>query len=195
MWGGGGAQGPKVPTGTYTVKVSSGSWSATETFRLRSDPRYAPEMTDAEGQEQLRMGLEVGGWIKTMYDTVLSMRDAKRQADELAKKAGDKSPVAAAARTLREKIEIVEGDMTQLRGSSGQDALNFPGRMDNQLVVLYGNIVGSERRLGSPIAERYKDLKPVVEALLLKGTTTLKAEVAAFNAVSEKAGAGSITVK
>jgi hypothetical protein len=152
-------------------------------------------MTDADSAEQLRMGLEVGGWIKTMYDTVLSMRDVKRQADEIAKKAGEKSPVAAAARTLREKIEIVEGDMTQLRGSSGQDALNFPGRMDNQLVVLYGNIVGAERRLGSPIVERYKDLKPPVEALLQKGAATLQAEVAAFNAVSAKAGAGSITVK
>ena len=141
------------------------------------------------------MGQEVGGWIKTLYDTVLRMRDAKTQADELAKKAGEKSPVAAAARTFRQKVEIVEGDMTQLRGESGQDALNFPGRMDNQLVVLYGNIVGSERRLGSPITERYKDLKPAVEALLEKGDVTLKAEVAAFNAVSQKAGAGSITVK
>ena len=101
----------------------------------------------------------------------------------------------AEAQFLRERIEAVEGDMTQLRGSSGQDALNFPGRMDNQLVVLYGNIVGSERRLGSPIMERYKDLKPLVEGLLQKGTTTLKAEVDAFNAVSQKAGAGSITVK
>ena len=130
-----------------------------------------------------------------MYDTVLSMRDAKRQADELAKKAGEKSPVAAAARTMRERIEAVEGDMTQLRGSSGQDALNFPGRMDNQLVVLYGNIVGSERRLGTPITDRYKDLKPGVEALLAKGAATLKSEVAAFNAVSQKAGGGTITVK
>jgi hypothetical protein len=92
-------------------------------------------------------------------------------------------------------MEAVEGDMTQLRGSSGQDALNFPGRMDNQLVVLYGNIVGVERRLGTPITERYRDLKPEVEKLLARGAGALKTEVAAFNAVAEKAGAGRITVK
>ncbi len=32
------AQGPKVPPGTYTVKVSSGSWSETQTFRLAHRP-------------------------------------------------------------------------------------------------------------------------------------------------------------
>jgi hypothetical protein len=195
MWGGGGAQGPKPAVGTYTVKVSSGPWSATETFRLRSDPRYSPEMTDAEGEEQLRMALEVGGWIRVLYDNVRSMRDVKQQADELAKKAGASSPVTAAARQLRENVEAVEGDMTQLRGSTGQDALNFPGRMDNQLVVLYGNVVGAERRLGSPITERYKDLKPEIEKLLARGAAALKTEVAAFNAISQKAGVGTITVK
>jgi hypothetical protein len=196
MWGGGGGgQGPKVPVGTYTVKVSSGPWSATETFRLRADPRYSPEMTDAEGEEQLRMALEVGGWLGTLYGNVRSMRDVKQQADELAKKAGANSPVATAARTLRENIEAVEGDITQLRGSSGQDALNFPGRMDNQLVVLYGNVVGVERRLGSPITDRYKDLKPEAEKLLQRGAAALKTEVAAFNAVAQKAGVGTITVK
>ena len=36
MWGGGAGpgQGPKVPPGEYQVKVSSGSWSETQTFRL-----------------------------------------------------------------------------------------------------------------------------------------------------------------
>ena len=42
----------------------------------------------------------------------------------------------------------VEGDMTQLKGEAGQDALNYPGRLDNQLIVLYQNIVGTERKLG-----------------------------------------------
>jgi hypothetical protein len=32
--------------------------------------------------------------------------------------------------------------MTQMQGEGGQDALNFPGRMDNQLLALYGAIVG-----------------------------------------------------
>ena len=56
--------------------------------------------------------------------------------------------------------------MTQIQGEGGQDALNFPGRLDNQLVVLYGNIANSERRMGTPITERVKDLRPITDKIL-----------------------------
>jgi hypothetical protein len=194
MWGGGGAQGPKVATGTYTVKVATGSWSATQTFTVKGDPRYA-EMTPAESKQQLDMALEVGGWIKTLYDTVLSMRDVRTQVADRVAKAGANSPVAAAAKTLVAKLDSVEGDMTQMQGEGGQDALNFPGRMDNQLVVLYSGVVGPDRRLGSPVLERYADLKPEVTSLLARGAAALKADVAAFNAVATKAGQPAVVVK
>jgi len=196
LWGGGGGPGPKMAPGTYTVKVTSGAWSASETFKLRADPRYLPAMTDAQGAEQLRLANEIGAQIKELYDTLARMRDAKRQANELAAKTGAGSPVTAAAKTLKDRIEAVEGDMTQLQGDAGgQDALNFPGRTDNQLLVLYGSIVNTERRLGSPVLERYKDLKPESDKLMLRAHAALKTEVAAFNAVATKAGLEPIVVK
>jgi len=195
MWGGGGGQGPKMPPGTYTVKVSSGSWSESQTFRLRTDPRYQPEMTEAEGAEQLRLGNEIGALIKDLYDNLARIRDVKRQAADMVSKAGASSPVAGAAKTLREKLEAVEGDMTQMQGEGGQDALNFPGRMDNQLISLYGGLTGGERRLGTPALERYKDLKPQADQLQRRWQTALKDDVAAFNAVATKAGLAAIVVK
>jgi hypothetical protein len=195
LWGGGGG-GPKMAPGTYTVKVTSGTWSASETFALKADPRYLPAMTDAQGAEQLRLGNEIGAQIKELYDTLGRMRDAKRQANELAAKTGAGSPIAAAAKALTDRITAVEGDMTQLQGDAGgQDALNFPGRTDNQLLVLYGSIVNTERRMGSPVLERYKDLKPESDKLMLRAHATLKTEVAAFNAAAAKVGLGPIVVK
>ena len=182
--------------GTYTLKVTSGAWSASETFKLKADPRYLPAMTDAQGAEQLRLANEIGAQIKDLYDTLLRMRDAKRQANDLAAKTGAGSPVAAAAKTLKDRLEAVEADMTQMQGEAGgQDALNFPGRTDNQLLVLYGSIVNTERRLGSPVLERYKDLKPESDKLMLRAHAALKTEVAAFNAVATKVGLGPIVVK
>jgi len=195
MWGGGPSVGPKVPPGTYTVKVSSGSWSETQTFRLKPDPRLTPVMTDAEGAEQIRLAREVGGQINELYTNLLKIRDVKRQAAEMSTKAGAGSPVAAAAKTLTDRLTAVESDMTQIQGEGGQDALNFPGRLDNQLVVLYGTIANSERRLGSPVAERYKDLKPETDKTLLRARTALQTDVATFNAVATKAGLQSIVVK
>jgi hypothetical protein len=195
LWGGRGGQGPRVPPGTYSVKVSMGSWSDAKMFRLRVDPRFVPEMTVAEGAEQLRLAEEIGLFIKDLYDNLARIRNVRQQAAALAGQATGQAAVATAAAALRSRLEAVEGDMTQLSGEGGQDALNFPGRMDNQLLTLYGAIVAPERRLGSPVLERYKDLKPQAEGLRGRWQAALKNEVAAFNAVATKAGLAPIVVK
>ena len=94
MWGGGGGQGPRMAPGIYTVKLSMGTWSQTQTFHLGADPRYQPAMTDADGAAQLKMALEVGGWVKTLYDNLAKIRDAKKQAADIAQK----TPAVAAGR-------------------------------------------------------------------------------------------------
>jgi hypothetical protein len=196
MWGGGGGRGggPKAAPGVYTVKLSSGEWSQEQTFRLSTDPRL-PQMTEADGAEQLKMAMEVGNRIKELYDTLAKLRDAKQQATQLADKAGASSPVNAAAKKLNAQLAAVEGDITQLQGEAGQDALNFPGRLDNQWVALYSNIIQLERRLNKSVKERYTDLRPQTDDLMERAAGVLKADVEAFNAVASKAGAGTVTVK
>ena len=88
--------------------------------------------------------------------------------------------------------------MTQLQGEAGQDALNFPGRIDNQLVVLYGN----DRRRASAssstaVTERYADLKPQFEHAdeARRPARSRPTEVATFNAAATRAGAAAITIK
>ena len=86
MWQGGNGGGPKVPPGMYTVKVSMGEWSQTQTFHLGADPRYQPTMTDAEGMAQLKMAQEIGAWSKDLYDNLARIRNAKQQAKDIAEK-------------------------------------------------------------------------------------------------------------
>ena len=61
--------------------------------------------------------------------------------------------------------------------------------------MLYQSIIGTERRLGTPQLERYKDLKPEADKMLAAARKALTTDVAAFNAAASKAGAGTITVK
>jgi hypothetical protein len=193
MWGGGGGRGggPKAAPGNYTVKVSTGSWSQEQTFRLNSDPRLPP-LTDADGADQLKMAMDVGNEIKTLYDTLAKLRDAKQQTAKIAEKGG---PAAAAAKTFTDQIVAVEGDITQLQGEAGQDALNFPGRLDNQWVALYSNIVQEERKLNKSVRERYDDLRAPTDDVMRRAQTVLTADLAAFNDAASKAGAGTVVVK
>jgi len=145
-----------------------------------------------ERAEQLRLAEEIGLMVKDLYDNLARIRDVRKQAADLATKT---PALAAAAKTLKDRLDAVEADMTQMQGEGGQDALNFPGRMDNQLLALYGAIVGPERRMGSPILERYKDLKPQAEAVRKRWMSALQADLGAFNAAATRAGAAPIVVK
>jgi photosystem II stability/assembly factor-like uncharacterized protein len=196
LWGGGGGGGgPKVPPGTYRVKVTSGNWSQTQTFWLGADPRQPPTMTEAEGAEQFRLSSEIGQMINTLYTDLARIRDAKRQAAQSIEKLPADSPMRATSAALTDKLIAVESELTQIQGEGGQDALNFPGRMDNQLLSLYSGLVGPERRLGTPALDRYRDLKPVADKLLAAAKAVLAADVERFNAAAAKAGVASIAVK
>src|SRR5262249_18856480 len=142
MWGGGGGRGggPKAAPGAYSVKLASGDWSQEQTFRLSTDPRL-PQMTEADGAEQLKMAMEVGNRIKDLYDTLAKLRDARQQATQIADKAGAASPVAAPATRPNAKLRPVERDIPQLQGEAAQDAPNFPGRNDNPWAPHHSNSV------------------------------------------------------
>ena len=193
MWGGGGGQGPKLKPGTYTVKVTSGTWSASQPFNLLPDPRL-PQATPAQYDEQFKMTTEIGAITKRLYDELAKIRDAKKQAADQVAKAGATSPVAAAAWTLTEKLVGVESVLTQIQGEGGQDSLNFPGRLDNQWVVLYGNASGAERWPVKGVIDRYNDLLPETNKLFADITAVLTRDVAAYNAVATKAGLAAIAV-
>ena len=125
-----------------------------------------------------------------------AMRPVTEQAADSASKAGAQSgAMVTAAKALTDKLVAVEGDLTQMQGEASQDSLNFPGRFDNQLVALYSNIVGLERKLNTAVTERYADIRPQFDTLMERAGSALKTDVDAFNAAAARAGAATITIK
>lgn len=183
--------GAKYAPGVYTVKVSSGSWSATETFNVLPDPR-TPAATAAQYAEQFKMTTDIGATVKRLYDELAKIRDAKAQLAEHAKTPG---AAAAAGKALTDKLAGVESVLTQVQGEGGQDGLNFPGRLDNQWVVLYQNAANAERWPVKGVIERYNDLLPETNKLFADIQVVLTKDVPAYNAVATKAGLKEITIK
>ncbi len=194
MWGGGGGA-PKMAPGTYTVKVTSGAWSETQTFKLKADPRYLPAMTDAQGAEQLRLGNEIGAQIKELYDNLARIRDAKRQASELAAKTGAGSPIVVAAKTLKDQLEAVEADMTQMQGEpAARTRSTSPGAWTTSCSC--SSARSSIRSAGwAPRCSNGTRTQARVGQTDAARAAALKTEVAAFNAVATKAGFEPIVVK
>ena len=192
QWGFGGGTGPGAIPGTYTVTLSRGDWSATESFEWQPHPKWEASIDDY--REQLELGREVGAAAKLLYDELAQLRDVKEQASSIGRKladAGYGDDASKAATELNKKLEAIEGELTQLKGESSQDSLNFPGRLDQQFNGLYGGLVSNPPPVSEGVKERWADLEPMLQPLLDQIAEIYSSDLASFN---ELAGANGLKV-
>ena len=189
MWGGGGRTGPKAVPGNFQVRMKTGDWSQTQPLHVAKDPRG--NTTQAEFEEQFALAGKIGEKIKELYDSILKIRDVKKQSSDLAERlerAGHGKDATQAAKALSEKLARIEGELTQLQGEGGQDALNFPGRLDNQFVILYNEVAGPDGAPTAGSSMRFEDLKPKYSELLGQLKQVLDTDVANFNQLIRSKG-------
>jgi hypothetical protein len=195
LWSGGGSAGPKVVPGTYQVKITSGSFTQTQSFEVKPDPRI--KTTAAEYEEQLKVAREVAGQVKDLYANLTRLRDVKQQATQLGERiqhAGKGDDIAKAAKALSDRLAAVEGKLTQLQGEGGQDALNFPGQLDNQYLVLYSSVSGPDSKPGPHHYERFEELKPELTKQLAALKQVMDADLAKFNELVRSKGLPAVIV-
>ncbi len=190
QWGGfGGGGGPGAVPGTYEVRLTVGERSMSQPLELLPDPRV--EATTADYEEQLRIAREVGAAAKLLYDELAQLRSVKTQAAQIGRQlaeAGYGNEASQAAGRLSAALEAVEGELTQLEGEGGQDALNFPGRLDNQFNTLYGAVSGGTPPVSSGVRERWQDLQPQLQPLLDRIRAVYDEELESFNELVSEHG-------
>ena len=86
---------------------------------------------------------------------------------------------------MNEKLTAIEQKITQTKSKSGQDPINFPPQIDNQIVTLYGYILGGfgggDDRPTDAAYTRLEDLKPELADLMGQLQEVLDTYLAAFN--------------
>jgi hypothetical protein len=180
----GGTPGLALLPGEYTVRLSSGDWSAEQPLTVKAWPELAATAEDL--REQHELGSHIAGRLEQIFDAISDIRDLKAQAKgvtERAKKAGiEDEELTRLAKELDEKLSKVEERLTQVKSKSGQDPLNFPPMIDNQYVELYANVVATDHRPTAGARQRLADLDPQLDALLAELQQLVDSDVAAFNA-------------
>ena len=139
----------------------------------------------AELRQQYDLGKQVAGEIELLFDTLTDLRDVKTQSSEIVarmKKAGEENEqIATAAKSLDEKLSELEKKITQVNSKSGQDPINFPPMIDNQLTMLYSYIVMSDHQPTAGAYERFDDLKPELAELRGQFQEIVSSDLTAFN--------------
>lgn len=189
--------GALAPPGPYQVRLSVGDWSETRSFELLPDPRIPIPAEDYAAQFDLV--IRVRDRLTDAHEAVTELRSIRDQVDQVAKRvregrfpAGLKSDVEEAADSLERALTAVEDELIQSRQESGQDPLNFPSMIDDQLAYLYGHVNEAIGRPTRGSYERFEDLDAELTPILAEVRALLDGAIADFNRLLEEGGVGPI---
>ena len=175
-------QGPRAVPGTYKVRMTIGEWTATRTFEVKKDPRLAT--TQEDFQEQFDLAMKIRALVVDAHEAVTRIRETRKQVDDLAErlsKAGRGDNIQEAAKRVSEALTAIEEKLYQTKLESNQDPLNFPPMLDNQIVYLYGIVIGSEVKPTDGSYDRYEELKAELSEHLSALEKVTATELADFN--------------
>jgi photosystem II stability/assembly factor-like uncharacterized protein len=165
LWGS--ANGPRVPPGSYQVRLTAGDWSQTASFEVLADPRPEVAQRDLEAQYDLARTL----WerLSESQRALHRLREVRSQAREIAGRmteAGHGEAVSRAAEALADHLTEIEETLHQTQAESSQDVLNFPPRLDNQIVALLGDVQSADARPTASEERRAAELAGELDRLL-----------------------------
>jgi photosystem II stability/assembly factor-like uncharacterized protein len=193
-WAGRGG-GAVVSTGDYSVKLSVNGQTYTSKVQVTTDPRI--HVSQADLDKQYEFAMQINERVTAGHDAINQIRGLRQQIDMLHQRLAatpENKAVLDAADALNKKMTEVEEELIQTKSTAGEDALNFPIRVVNQLVALFGVVEGPD---AAPTAQSYdvfEVLNKKLTASLAKWDDIQKKDLADFNAKMSQANIPGISV-
>ena len=192
LWAGD-TRGPKMPPGTYQVKLKVDGKSLTQNFEIKADPRLST--TPADYSKQLDLGLKIRDKLTETHNAIIQIRDVRKQVEDLLKRVTNVKVVNDAGTALNKNLTTIEEALYQTKNQSSQDPLNYPIRLNNKLAAL-GGVVGSAD--AAPTAQSYAvydELVTQIDAELQKLAQIMRTDVPAFNQLVRDQNIPAVVVK
>jgi photosystem II stability/assembly factor-like uncharacterized protein len=189
-------RGPKLPPGTYQVRMKVDGQTMTQSFEIKADPRL--NTTAADYAKQAELGLKIRDKLTETHNAIVQIRDVRKQVEDLLKRVAGQpqyKAVTDAGTALNKNLTAIEETLYQTKNQSNQDPLNYPIRLNNKLAAL-GGVVGTAD--AAPTAQSYAVYDEVVaqiDAQLQKLAQVMKTDVAAFNQLVRDQNIPAVVVK
>jgi photosystem II stability/assembly factor-like uncharacterized protein len=180
LWGT--PRGPEVVPGSYQVRLSVGNEVQTRSLEVVPDPRL--ETTQADFESQFELAKDLYDMLNAAHGAVRTIRDVRGQVTAIAERmqAAGLGDVQDAADEIDDKLTAIEERIHQTRAKGMQDPLNFPPKLDAQILYLYEIVGGAEARPTAGAVSRGEELKRELDAVLLELQGVLDGQLAAFEA-------------
>ena len=194
MWAGV-LTGPLVLPGNYSVRLLvDGAPVSDAKLLVKKDPRS--DATAADLVAQYKMLMQIRDRTTDANDAVRTVRYVRSQAVSRSKEVGaDSAQYAQLVKTLDAKISEMEAQIYQVKNQSGQDPLNYPIKVNNQIAALAGVVGSTEARPTKQSVVVYDTLSKELEVYLVELRKAYKELLPPIDAILKKHGLPAIEVK
>jgi photosystem II stability/assembly factor-like uncharacterized protein len=183
--------GPRVVPGTYTVAVTAGSHSATQTVTVQPDPVIGGD--PAAFAAQLRAGLEWRNAVSAlneMLNRIVSLEtQLKNTQQALRDNAAADTAVQRGARELGRKLGELKDSLynTEVQRDAGQDDVHYLNRFQDRLQGLgFALSFAYAQPPTEVVAARLKELRTALDAYLVRFNDLVRTDVATFNKTAQE---------
>jgi hypothetical protein len=181
LWGGG-TSGPKALPGKYEVRLTVLGKTYTAPLEIQPDPRL--KVTQADLQKQFDLLLKIRDKMTETDDAINQMRDVREQIGVINKRLKNDpraKTVADAGKALDKKMTEVEEALIQTKAKSGQDVLNFPIRLNNQMAALGGVVESADSAPTQQSYEVFEMLSKAIDEQVAKWKSIVATDVKGYN--------------
>ena len=183
--------GPRVVPGTYTVAVTAGSHSATQTVTVQPDPVIVGD--PAAFAAQLRAGLEWRNAVSAlneMLNRIVSLEtQLKNTQQALRDNAAADTAVQRGARELGRKLGELKDSLynAEVQRDAGQDDVHYLNRFQDRLQGLgFALSFAYAQPPTEVVAARLKELRTALDGYLVRFNDLVRTDVAAFNKTAQE---------
>lgn len=181
LWGGG-TNGPRVPPGAYSIRLTVGDAVQTVPARLMADPRASATQADLQAQYELLLGIR--NKLTETHTQIERVRTVRKQLADLRTRVGkDESgkPIVEATKALDKKMTAIEEALYQTKNRSAQDPLNFPIRLNDKLASLGDSVGAGDFAPTAQARAVYQELVTKIDAQLASLRTLWATDLPAIN--------------
>jgi hypothetical protein len=173
--------GPRVPLGTYTVKMIKGQQTYTSTLELAPDPRanYSPEDRALQQQTVMKLYTEMAR-LTFVAESVVDVRDQARK--RLAQLPAN-SPAAKDVQRLADSMEELRARLVAVKEGGG---ITGEEKLREKLGELYGSVNGYDGRPSQSQLDSLQTLLGELDKAEADFQKTANAQLQSVNPALEK---------
>ncbi len=164
--------------GKYTVRLTVDGKAQTQTFLVQKDPRLTT--TPQEYLSQLELELQIRDKLTKTNQTVLDIRDVRKQINELAARTKN-ALVIERAKALTKNMTEVEEALYQTKNKANEDPLNFPIKLNNKIAGVLAALEMSDSPPTQSQSMVYEDLSTAINAQLRRWDEIVTRDLPQFN--------------